>query len=93
MRNRTKSEVIAEITLSTMVDEQSVQDVVNTLFQVIKKHVAKGERVVFRKFGSFEKLQTKAKMGMDITRKKAINIPASAKPKFIPSQDFKDVVK
>ena len=65
----------------------------NALLGSITSSVAKGERVTFQGFGTFERASRAARAGRNPSTGAPLQIPASNVPKFKAGTAFKDAVK
>ena len=63
------------------------------LLEGVASSVAKGERVTFQGFGTFEKPSRAARAGVNPQTGAAIQIPATQAPKFKAGAAFKQLVK
>ena len=63
------------------------------LLEGVASSVAKGERVTFQGFGTFEKTTRAARAGVNPQTGAAIQIPATFAPKFKAGAAFKQLVK
>ena len=63
------------------------------LLEGVAASVAKGERVTFQGFGTFEKTSRAARAGVNPQTGAAIHIPATQAPKFKAGAAFKQLVK
>ena len=63
------------------------------LLEGVAASVAKGERVTFQGFGTFEKTSRAARAGVNPQTGAAIQIPATQAPKFKAGAAFKQLVK
>jgi DNA-binding protein HU-beta len=63
------------------------------LLEGVASSVAKGERVTFQGFGTFEKTSRAARAGVNPQTGAAIQIPATQAPKFKAGAAFKQLVK
>jgi DNA-binding protein HU-beta len=63
------------------------------LLEGVASSVAKGERVTFQGFGTFEKTSRAARAGVNPQTGAAIQIPATFAPKFKAGAAFKQLVK
>ena len=63
------------------------------LLEGVASSVAKGERVTFQGFGTFEKTSRAARAGVNPQTGAAIQIPATEAPKFKAGAAFKQLVK
>lgn len=89
----TKKELIQMVSLHT---GQTVGDVTNTFeatIEVIKKEVAKGNRIDVRGFGSFHRKHRAEKPARIIKTGETIIIPAHFSPAFKASPEFENQVK
>lgn len=89
----TKAEVIAEISSQTGLDKNEVTTTVEAFFKVVKNKMADGENIYVRGFGSFVNKKRASKIGRDISKNQAIEIPAHYIPSFKPSKSFVDKIK
>ena len=90
-----KSELIAAVYEANAERFKSKRDaaiIVNSVFDIISEKVIAGETVTINDFGKYSTVQRKAKKGMNIRTKEAIEIPAATVPKFSPFKSFKDKV-
>jgi len=64
-----------------------------TMFKEIKATLSKGENIYIRGFGSFITKKRAAKIGRNIKRNTAVQIPAHFIPAFKPAKEFMQEVK
>ena len=64
-----------------------------TMFKEIKASLAKGENIYVRGFGSFITKKRAAKIGRNIKRNTAVQIPEHFIPAFKPAKEFMQEVK
>ena len=89
----TKAEIVTNISNELGLEKNDTQRVVETFMQEVKKAMTSGENVYLRGFGSFI-IKTRAeKTGRNISKNKAITIPAHNIPAFKPSKTFVEDVK
>lgn len=88
----TKADIVLEISRSTGIEKASVLAVVESLMDVIKDNMAKGENVYLRGFGSFVVKERAQKVARNISKQTSLVIPAHKKPTFKPCNTFKDLV-
>ena len=88
----TKADIVTEISRATGIDKASVLTVVESLMDVIKDNMAKGENVYLRGFGSFVVKERAQKVARNISKKTSLVIPAHKKPTFKPCNTFKEQV-
>lgn len=89
----TKAEIVSNISNELGLEKNDTQKVVETFMEEVKKALTSGENVYLRGFGSFI-IKTRAeKTGRNISKNKAIIIPAHNIPAFKPSKTFVEDVK
>jgi DNA-binding protein HU-beta len=89
----TKAELVSEIANRTGVEKVTVLHTVETLMEVMKDTMSKGENVYLRGFGSFILKRRAEKIGRNITKNTSIKIPAHYIPAFKPAKPFSTEVK
>ena len=70
--------------------ESTVSDVITTTADVIKKTVAKGDKIQIAGFGSFEAVKRSAREGRNPITGETIKIAAKKVAKFKPAKAFKE---
>lgn len=89
----TKAEIVTNISNELGLEKSDTQRVVECFMEEVKKSLTGGENVYLRGFGSFI-IKTRAeKTGRNISKNKAIIIPAHNIPAFKPSKTFVEDVK
>ena len=88
-----KSDLINNISDKTGIPKVDVLVTVETLLKEIKENLAKGENIYVRGFGSFITKKRAAKIGRNIKKNVAVNIPEHYIPAFKPSKEFVNEVK
>ena len=88
----TKADIVTEISRATGIEKASVLAVVESMMEVIKDNMAKGENVYLRGFGSFVVKERAQKVARNISQKTSLVIPAHKKPTFKPCNTFKEQV-
>jgi DNA-binding protein HU-beta len=89
----TKAEVISEIAAKTGIEKADVSATIEKFFEVVKNSMADGENIYVRGFGSFVNKKRAEKIARDISKNKAITIPAHYVPSFKPSKEFVKQIK
>ncbi|GAA4844735.1 HU family DNA-binding protein [Algivirga pacifica] len=89
----TKADIIAEISNQTGLDKNDVTTTVESFFKVVKTKMADGENIYVRGFGSFINKKRASKIGRDISKNRAIEIPEHFIPSFKPSKSFVEKIK
>jgi DNA-binding protein HU-beta len=88
-----KSDLINNISDKTGIPKVDVLVTVETLIKEIKENISKGENIYIRGFGSFITKKRAAKIGRNIKKNVAVNIPEHYIPAFKPSKEFVNEVK
>lgn len=88
-----KVDLINEIADKTGIPKVDVIVVLERMFKEIKKTLSEGENVYIRGFGSFVAKKRAPKVGRDIKKNVAVDIPAHFIPAFKPARDFVDGVR
>ncbi|MFN0174802.1 MAG: HU family DNA-binding protein [Saprospiraceae bacterium] len=88
-----KAELVNAISEKTGVAKVDVLVTLEELFKEIKSTMTKGENVYIRSFGSFVIKRRAKKIGRNIKKGKAIEIPEHYIPSFKPAKIFTDHVK
>jgi DNA-binding protein HU-beta len=88
-----KADLINKIGEKTNIPKVDVLVTLETMFKEIKISLAKGENIYIRGFGSFITKQRAAKIGRNIKKNTAVQIPAHFIPAFKPAKEFMQDVK
>lgn len=88
-----KADLINRISEKTGVPKVDVLVSVENMIKIIKETMAEGENVYLRGFGSFIVKKRAAKIGRNITKNTAIEIPEHYIPAFKPALEFLDEIK
>ncbi len=89
----TKADIVNEISQSTGIEKAAVLATVESLMEVIKQSLAKGDNVYLRGFGSFIIKKRAQKTARNISKNTTIVIPEHNIPSFKPAKTFMDTVK
>ena len=89
----TKTEFAAAVAGKTDLTNKQAEKVVNAALEVITEALAKGEKVQFTGFGTFEVRERPERVGRNPQTKATITIPASKAPAFKAGSKLKDSVK
>ncbi len=84
----TKAEIVTKIVKKTGLDKESVLTVVEQFMTSVKESLVDGEAVYLRGFGSFIIKERATKTARNISKDKAIIIPAHNIPAFKPAKTF-----
>ncbi len=88
-----KSQLVDHIAEQTSLSKSSIENVINSAIETIKKSVKKGDDVTLVGFGTFTKSKRKARAGRNPQTGQEIKIPAMTLPKFRPGKEFKDSLR
>lgn len=88
-----KADIVNIIADKTGIPKVDVLVTIETLFQEIKGQLSSGENIYVRGFGSFITKKRAAKIGRNIKRNVAVQIPEHFIPAFKPSKEFVAEVK
>lgn len=88
-----KADLISEISEKTGIAKVDVLVTLEAFFKEVKEALASGENVYIRGFGSFITKKRARKVGRNIKKNVAIEIPEHYIPAFKPSKIFQEMVK
>src|SRR6186997_3167367 len=88
-----KSDLITNISDKTGIAKVDVLVSLETMLKEIKESLAKGENIYIRGFGSFITKKRAAKIGRNIKKNVAVEIPEHYIPAFKPAKEFVAEVK
>jgi DNA-binding protein HU-beta len=88
-----KADLISEISDKTGIPKVDVMFTLETMFKEIKLSLIAGENIYIRGFGSFITKKRAAKIGRNIKKNVAVEIPEHYIPAFKPAKEFVQEVK
>ena len=88
-----KADLINKIAEKTNIPKVDVLVTLETMFKEINFSLSKCENIYIRGFGSFITKKRAAKIGRNIKRNTAVQIPAHFIPAFKPAKEFMQEVK
>lgn len=88
-----KADLINNIAEKTGIPKVDVLVTLEAMFKEIKESLSGGENIYIRGFGSFITKKRAAKIGRNIKKNVAVEIPAHFIPAFKPSKEFVAEVK
>jgi DNA-binding protein HU-beta len=88
-----KSDLVTQISEKTGIPKVDVLVTLETMFKEIKLSLAADENIYIRGFGSFITKKRAAKIGRNIKRNTAVEIPEHYIPAFKPAKEFMEEVK
>ncbi len=83
-----KADLITQISEKTGIPKVDVLVTLETMFKEIKKSLSAGENIYIRGFGSFIIKKRAAKIGRNIKKNIAVEIPEHFIPAFKPAKEF-----
>jgi DNA-binding protein HU-beta len=88
-----KADLINQISEKTGIPKVDVLVTLETMFKEVKDTLSKGENIYIRGFGSFIIKKRAAKIGRNIKKNIAVEIPEHFIPSFKPAKEFVQEVK
>lgn len=83
-----KADLISRISDKTGIPKVDVLVTLETLFKEVKESLGEGENIYIRGFGSFITKKRAAKIGRNIKKNTAVEIPEHYIPAFKPAKEF-----
>ena len=84
----TKAELVRNIAANTVLDRNSVMEVIENFMAEVKTSLNQRENVYLRGFGTFEVKHRASKPGRNIRQGTSMMVPEKDVPAFRPSRDF-----
>lgn len=84
----TKAEIVARINERTGIEKSYVLTMVEAIMETIKEHMAGGENIYLRRFGTFGIVTRREKVGRNISKGTPVVIPEHKIPRFKPSKEL-----
>jgi DNA-binding protein HU-beta len=88
-----KSDLINQIAEKTGIPKVDVLVTLETMFKEVKRNLGEGRNIYIRGFGSFILKKRAAKIGRNIKRNIALEIPEHYIPAFKPAKEFAAEIK
>lgn len=88
-----KADLINRIADKTGIPKVDVLVTLENLFLEVKRSLGEGENIYIRGFGSFIVKKRAAKIGRNIKKNIAVDIPGHSIPAFRPSKEFIQEIK
>jgi nucleoid DNA-binding protein len=89
----TKDELVAKIVEITGIKKADTQKALDALITTIIETIKTGDKVNITGLGIFKLKDKKARLARNPKTGESIQVPAKRAPKFLPSKNFKEVVK
>ena len=93
IKNMRKADIVNKIAETTGVPKVDVLVTLEAFFKEVKESIIEGENVYIRGFGSFVLKTRAAKIGRNIKKNIALEIPEHDIPSFKPAKVFMEKVK
>lgn len=88
-----RAELVDEVAKSTGQTKQAVHDTLNAILHTVTGAMSKGDRVMLVGFGTFERRNRRARVGVNPQDpRKKITIQAARVPAFRPGAELKSIV-
>ena len=87
-----KTELIEALSLKTGLSKTESERSLNAFIEIILVEVGKGTKIVVSGLGIFERIERKARVGINPSTGQKIQIAAKFAPKFKAAKAFKDAV-
>ena len=87
-----KTELIAAVAEKTGISKKDAEAAVAATFDIIVDSIVAGDKIQIVGFGTFERRERNARIGVDPRTNAKIEIPASKVPAFKAGKAFKDAV-
>ena len=84
----TRENIVSAICRKTFLSRNTVNNILDVMFEDIGDALARGEKVQFTGFGTFEPKKRNARVGRNPHTKEAVPIPARIIPSFKPGKDL-----
>jgi len=88
-----KADLINQISDKTGIPKVDVLVTLETMFKEVKSALSSGENIYIRGFGSFITKKRAAKIGRNIKKNIAVEIPEHFIPAFKPAKEFMQEIK
>jgi len=88
-----KADLVNQIAEKTGIPKVDVLVTLESMFKEIKDSLSKGENIYLRGFGSFITKKRAAKIGRNIKKNVAVQIPEHYIPAFKPAKEFVAEIK
>ncbi len=89
----TKDELVAKIVEITGLKKADTQKALDALITTIIETIKTGDKVNITGLGIFKLKDKKARLARNPKTGESIQVPAKRAPKFLPSKNFKEIVK
>lgn len=93
MKTITKRDLVMELSDELGMTQRDVFNILQGVIDQVTTHLSNGDEVVLRNFGTFQVMETKAKVGRNPRHpEKEVTIPPRAVVKFRPGKEMKEKV-
>jgi DNA-binding protein HU-beta len=88
-----KAELVDRVSQRTQMTKQQSETLLDAAIEVIQSAVSKGEDVKLVGFGTFSRMERKARVGRNPKTGVPVSIPGALVPRFKPGKEFKESVR
>lgn len=88
-----KVDVVKILSEKTNISQKDCDTVLKAFLETVQEQLAKGEKISFVGFGTFEVVERAAREGTNPRTKEKIQIPATKVPVFKAGKPFKETIK
>lgn len=87
-----KGSLVSEVSRRTDLAPSAVARVVDSVLEVVRERVTRGERVILSGFGTFERVRRNPRTGRNPHTREPVRIPARNLPSFRAGAAFREAV-
>ena len=84
-----KADLVARVVEASNLKSPAAQDAVEALFESVVSALARGDRVVLRRFGAFHTRPRRTGMARNPRKNEVVRIPAGREVRFRPALDLR----
>lgn len=93
LKAMTKNQLIEKVAKKSHLTKRAAQDAVNSMFELIKENLVRGEKTIITGFGTFLVRSRAARRGRNPQTGQAIQIPSKKLPSFVAGKTIKRQVR
>jgi len=87
-----KAQLVETVAKQTQLAKTTIEDTLNSTFEIIKKNIKKGHDVTLVGFGTFTRSKRRSRAGRNPQTGAEMTIPAMVVPKFRAGKEFKELI-
>ena len=88
-----KAQLVETVAKQTQLAKTTIEDTLNSTFEIIKKNIKKGHDVTLVGFGTFTRSKRRSRAGRNPQTGAAIKIPARKTPGFTAGKTLKRAIR